>query len=117
MANNKNNGLNTLENENIVIPKDETIDIAVIGDIMCHNSQYIDAYDKTSETYDFSYVFDDAANFRLKESVTSLNNKNKEEKLLRYNNENFNFSSNAVDVGNAYHAALKAIDFEKIENS
>ena len=59
MASNKNNGVNTLENENIVIPKDETIDIAVIGDIMCHNSQYIDAYDKTSETYDFSYVFDD----------------------------------------------------------
>ena len=37
--------------------EDSHVKIAVIGDIMCHNSQYIDA--KTENSYDFSYVFDD----------------------------------------------------------
>lgn len=37
--------------------KDIKVSISVIGDIMCHNSQYNDAY-KNGE-YDFSYVFDD----------------------------------------------------------
>ncbi len=72
--------------------------------------------EKIENYLNFSYIFDDAANFRLKESVTSLNNKYKEEKLIRYNNENFKFTDNALDIGNAYHAALKAIDFQKIEN-
>lgn len=50
---------NVLETEKVVVPNDETINIAVIGDIMCHNSQYIDAYDKNLGDYDFSYVFED----------------------------------------------------------
>ena len=33
--------------------------MTAIGDVMCHNTQYWDAYDKSSDTYDFSYVFDD----------------------------------------------------------
>lgn len=41
----------------VEIPEDITINLAVIGDIMCHNSQYIDAYQ--NGIYDFSYVFDD----------------------------------------------------------
>lgn len=38
---------------------DSHIKISVIGDIMCHNTQYMDAYDSSTQTYDFSYVFDD----------------------------------------------------------
>lgn len=36
--------------------KDTSIKMTVIGDIMCHNTQYIDAQ-KSDKTYDFSYVF------------------------------------------------------------
>ena len=47
--------------EPIIVELEEKEDIkvsmSVIGDIMCHNSQYNDAY-KNGE-YDFSYVFDD----------------------------------------------------------
>ena len=44
---------------------DSHIKINVIGDIMCHNTQYVDAYDSSSQNYDFSYVFGDV------EEVTS----------------------------------------------
>ena len=40
-------------------PTDTTFTMAAIGDIMCHNTQYNDAYDKETDSYDFSYVFDD----------------------------------------------------------
>lgn len=36
--------------------KDTTIKLCVIGDIMCHNTQFKDALN-SSNTYDFSYVF------------------------------------------------------------
>lgn len=39
-------------------PQDVTFNMAVIGDIMCHNTQYTDAYNSSSDTYDFSYVFE-----------------------------------------------------------
>lgn len=49
-----------LENNKNEQPKEDTnITMSVIGDIMCHNSQYQDAYNSTKKTYDFSYVFTD----------------------------------------------------------
>ena len=42
---------NTPQNQNT------TINIAFTGDIMCHNTMYNDAYDSSTETYDFSYLF------------------------------------------------------------
>lgn len=50
---------NEVQEEIVIIPNDETITISVIGDIMCHNTQYKDAYDSSTGEYDFSYVFDD----------------------------------------------------------
>ena len=52
------------ENNNLIETKEEkkeNIDIKMtaIGDIMCHNTQYNDAYLADSKTYDFSYVFTD----------------------------------------------------------
>lgn len=41
------------------IVENKHISMSVIGDIMCHNSQYADAYVASSDTYDFSYVFED----------------------------------------------------------
>lgn len=40
-------------------PTDTTFNLTAIGDVLCHNTQYWDAYDKDTDTYDFSYVFDD----------------------------------------------------------
>ena len=42
-----------------VVPDDTTITMTVIGDIMCHNTQYMDAYNSSTKKYDFSYVFKD----------------------------------------------------------
>ena len=39
--------------------KDITFTMGVTGDIMCHNTNFQDAYDSSTKTYDFSYVFDD----------------------------------------------------------
>lgn len=54
-------------NNNIVVetPKKEDIHVSmsVIGDIMCHNSQYTDAYVASTNTYDFSYVFTDIKDY------------------------------------------------------
>lgn len=38
---------------------DITFTMTAIGDVMCHNTQYWDAYNKSTDAYDFSYVFDD----------------------------------------------------------
>lgn len=37
---------------------DTTFTMTAIGDVMCHNTQYFDAYQKETDTYDFSYVFE-----------------------------------------------------------
>lgn len=62
---------NILDSENIEnkIPiveepkEDLHFSMSVIGDIMCHNSQYKDAYNSSTDTYDFSYVFKDIKNY------------------------------------------------------
>ena len=36
-----------------------TFTLTAIGDVMCHNTQYWDAYQKETNIYDFSYVFND----------------------------------------------------------
>ncbi len=38
---------------------DATFTLTAIGDIMCHNTQYQDAYRKETDDYDFSYVFEE----------------------------------------------------------
>jgi len=47
----------------IEVKKDITINMAVVGDIMCHTTNFYDAYDKTTDTYDFSKVFVDIKNY------------------------------------------------------
>lgn len=45
--------------ENTKEETDTTFTLAAIGDVMCHDTQYIDAYNTDTKEYDFSYVFDD----------------------------------------------------------
>ena len=61
-TNDTESNLSTGNNENVEpVKEDVNIKMTVIGDIMCHNSQYKDAYD--GSTYDFSYVFDDIKDY------------------------------------------------------
>ena len=64
-------GSNTTNNtlETPVKKEDIHISMSVIGDIMCHNSQYTDAYIASSDTYDFSYVFDNIKDYIGKADV------------------------------------------------
>ena len=47
--------------------------LTAIGDIMCHNTQYWDAYNKSTDEYDFSYVFDDIKDYTLTPDITVAN--------------------------------------------
>lgn len=51
------------ENKKEKKKEDIHIKMTAIGDIMCHNSQYNDAYNSSNGTYDFSYVFDDIKDY------------------------------------------------------
>ena len=54
--------LENTETEPLVVEtqkEDTHLSMSVIGDIMCHNTQYKDAYNSSFGTYDFSYVFED----------------------------------------------------------
>lgn len=42
---------------------DTTFTLSAIGDVMCHNTQYWDAYDANTKTYDFSYVFEEVKSY------------------------------------------------------
>lgn len=56
---------NSKEEESIIVTQkeDQHFSMSVIGDIMCHNTQYKDAYVSSTGTYDFSYVFEDIKDY------------------------------------------------------
>ena len=43
--------------------QDITINMAVVGDIMCHSTNFQDAYDSENDTYDFTRVFTDVKDY------------------------------------------------------
>ena len=51
-------------------PKDIPINISVVGDIMCHSSNYQDAYIADQDTYDFSPVFTDIKEYLQNADLT-----------------------------------------------
>ncbi len=50
--------------------EDTTIKMTVMGDIMCHNSQYVDAYNSKTKKYNFDYVFKDVKSKLLDSDIT-----------------------------------------------
>ena len=40
-----------------------SFNLVATGDILCHNTQYFDAYNSYNGTYDFNYVFDDVKKY------------------------------------------------------
>lgn len=63
-GNYKHNNTET-KNENISqeekepVKEDITINMTVAGDVLCHNTNFFDAYDASTDSYDFSYTFED----------------------------------------------------------
>lgn len=93
----------------------ENIDQKIVQDFK--NAEILPEIAEKIEKYlDFHYDIDEKMNFKLKETVTSLNSRDAENKMEKYSNENFSFGSASVETGNAYHLALKTLDFGKIEN-
>ena len=53
--------------------EDTTFHLTAIGDIMCHNTQYMDAYNTDTGEYDFSYVFKDIEYYIKNSNITVAN--------------------------------------------
>ena len=53
--------------------KDISFSITALGDVLCHNTQYWDAYIKATDTYDFSYVFENVKKYTEAGDVTIAN--------------------------------------------
>ena len=53
--------------------KDITFTITALGDVLCHNTQYWDAYNKSTDTYDFSYVFENIKQYTSAGDITIAN--------------------------------------------
>ena len=78
--NNKNNNSNTTiseaENTNQtknVQTEDKSFTLTALGDILCHNTQYWDAHNTSTDEYDFSYVFEDIKKYTENSDITIAN--------------------------------------------
>lgn len=60
VTNNKteNNEQTASKEEEIPIPDDISINMTVTGDVLCHNTNFWDAYYPETDSYDFSYSFE-----------------------------------------------------------
>ena len=47
-----------------------TFTLTALGDTLCHNTQYWDAYNKQTGVYDFSYVYDDVRSYTESSDIT-----------------------------------------------
>lgn len=52
------------------IDQDITFNMAVTGDIMCHNTNFKDAYNSSTKSYDFSYYFTDVKKYLQVADIT-----------------------------------------------
>ena len=50
--------------------KSTTITMTALGDSLCHNTQYWDAYNKETDEYDFSYVYEDIRDYTKYSDIT-----------------------------------------------
>lgn len=64
----------------------------------------------------FKYKYQDICKFSYKNSVTGSLKLNDEEEILPHKTEENENAKVAIDSGNAYHEALKILDFDSIES-
>ena len=53
--------------------QDVSFTLTALGDVLCHNTQYWDAYNKATDTYDFSYVFENVKQYTSASDITIAN--------------------------------------------
>ena len=70
---NGNNEVATTTEQKEEPKPDISFSITALGDVLCHNTQYWDAYIKATDTYDFSYVFEDVKKYTSAGDVTIAN--------------------------------------------
>ena len=61
---------NIIQNEIIIEEKPITFSLTSLGDTLCHNTQYWDAYNSATKQYDFSYVYEDIINYTSSSDLT-----------------------------------------------
>lgn len=63
---------NIVESEKNIEPKETpiTFNMTAIGDTLCHNTQYWDAFNNESKEYDFSYVYEDIKYYTKTADIT-----------------------------------------------
>lgn len=72
--NTKQEQIENLNKEKQEEPKqDISFTLTALGDVLCHNTQYWDAYNRSTDEYDFSYVFEDIKQYTQKSDVTIAN--------------------------------------------
>lgn len=54
-------------------PSDTTFTLTALGDIICHNTQYLDAYNSSTDSYNFSYVFDNISYYIQNSNIAIAN--------------------------------------------
>ncbi len=52
------------------LDNDRSFTLCAIGDVMCHNTQYMDAFNSSTGEYDFSYVFNDISKYTTTPDIT-----------------------------------------------
>ena len=66
---NANSENNTADNKSIPT-EDITFTLATTGDIMCHNTNFQDAYNSSTKSYNFSYYFTDVKKYLQEADIT-----------------------------------------------
>ncbi|MBR0427815.1 MAG: CapA family protein [Clostridia bacterium] len=61
---------NTTDDNKSVQNEDITFTLATTGDIMCHNTNFQDAYNSSTKSYDFSYYFTDIKQYLQEADIT-----------------------------------------------
>ena len=61
---------NTSSQNTKVQTEDITFTLATTGDIMCHNTNFLDAYNSSTKSYDFSYYFTDIKQYLQEADIT-----------------------------------------------
>lgn len=70
LENQENNFLENITEQSTKEDKSITFTMTAIGDTLCHNTQYWDAYKKETGEYDFSYVYEDIENYTNAADIT-----------------------------------------------
>ena len=67
---NRSDSSNTSSDSSSTSDSSMSFTLCAIGDVMCHNTQYWDAYVKSTGEYDFSYVFKDIVKYTMSPDIT-----------------------------------------------